>query len=187
MLQTYVGQYQLDLDGAQGYIVWLCVSGLILHGAFQTKFLGILYHKLSTFMLIRRSAGCFKCDFWIIGILGNYFIMVGRHVMVLWWGHSPWFLCYHLDFLLDIFMRDRSYQGLKDATSFGLICDKSTEIWGSEYWKNFQFSILADSAIFAFLLSSCSEWHHAHAQRLCFQKTPCGPGSKISNISSQIT
>ena len=52
--------------------------------AFQTKFLGILYHKLSTFMLIRRSAGCFKCDFQIFGILGNYFIMVGHHVMVLW-------------------------------------------------------------------------------------------------------
>ena len=48
---------------AQGYIVGLCVSGLILHRAFLTKFLGILYHKLSTFMLIRRSAGCFKCDF----------------------------------------------------------------------------------------------------------------------------
>ena len=57
-----------------------CISGLILHGAFQTKFLGILYHKLSTIMLIRRSAGCFKCEF---GILGNYFIMVGRHIMVL--------------------------------------------------------------------------------------------------------
>ena len=28
-----------------------CISGLILHGAFQTKFLGILYHKLSTFIL----------------------------------------------------------------------------------------------------------------------------------------
>ena len=38
----------------------LHVSGLILHGNFQTKFLGILYHKLSTFMLIRRSAACFK-------------------------------------------------------------------------------------------------------------------------------
>ena len=53
----------------------LHVSGLILHGAFQTKFLGILYHKLSTFMVIRRSAGCFKCDFRIFEILGNYFIM----------------------------------------------------------------------------------------------------------------
>ena len=82
MLWTYVGQYQLDLDGAQGYIVGLCVSGLILHGAFQTKFLGILYHILSTFMLIRRSAGCFKCDFQIFGILGNYFIMVGHGIMV---------------------------------------------------------------------------------------------------------
>ena len=103
-------------------------------------------------MLIRRSAGCFKCDFRIFGILGNYFIMVGRHVMVLWWGYSPWFLCYQLDFLLDIFMRDRSDQGLKDATSFGLICGKSAEIRGLEYWKNCQFSIVADSAIFGFLL-----------------------------------
>ena len=64
--------------------------------------------------------------------------------------------CYQLDFLLDIFMRDRSYQELKDATSFGLICGKSAEIQGSEYWKNCQFSILANSVIFAFLLPSCS-------------------------------
>ena len=40
-----------------------CISGLILHGAFQTKFLGILYHKLSTFMVIRRGTGSFKCYF----------------------------------------------------------------------------------------------------------------------------
>ena len=58
LLQTYFGQYQLDLDGAHG-----CISGLILHGAFQTKFLGILYHKLSTFMVIRRGAGSFECHF----------------------------------------------------------------------------------------------------------------------------
>ena len=38
-------------------------------------------------------------------------------------------------------MRDRSYQWLKDDTSFGLISDKSTEIRGLEYWKNCQFSI----------------------------------------------
>ena len=48
-----------------------CISGLILHGAFQTKFLGILYHKLSTFMLIRRGAGSFKCHFQIFEILEN--------------------------------------------------------------------------------------------------------------------
>ena len=47
-------------------------SGLILHGTFQTKFLGILYHKLSTFMVIRRGAGSFKCHFQIFEILGNY-------------------------------------------------------------------------------------------------------------------
>ena len=151
MLWTYFGQYQVDLDGAQGYIVGLCVSRLILHGAFQTKFLGILYHKLSTFMVIRRSAGCFRCDFRIFEILGKLFNHDHGAIMALWWRHSPWFLCYQWDFLLDIFTEEGSYQGLKDATLFGLISDKSAEIRGSEYWKNCQFSILADSAIFAFL------------------------------------
>ena len=40
-------------------------------------------------------------------------------------------------------MRDRSYQWLKDATSFGLISDKSAEILGSKYLNICQFSILA--------------------------------------------
>ena len=69
----------------------LHVSGLILHGALQTKFLGILYHKLSTFMVIRRSAGCFKCDFQIFEILGNYFIIT----MVPLWHYGE---DIHLDF-----------------------------------------------------------------------------------------
>ena len=67
LLQTYFSQYQLDLDGAHG-----CISGLILHGAFQTKFLGILYHQLSTFMLIRRGTGSFKYHFQIFEILENF-------------------------------------------------------------------------------------------------------------------
>ena len=62
LLWTYFGQYQLDLDGHNAHG---CISGLILHGAVQTQFLGILYHKLSTFMLIRRGAGSFKCYYWI--------------------------------------------------------------------------------------------------------------------------
>ena len=53
--------------------VLLHVSGLILHGAFQTKFLGILYDKLSTFMVIRRGAGSFKCYFRIFEILENFY------------------------------------------------------------------------------------------------------------------
>ena len=130
-----------------------CISELILHGAFQTKFLGILYHKLSTFMVIRRSTGCFKCDFQIFEILGNYFIMT---MAPLWhYGEDI-----HLDFSVIswswrfiFFMTDRSYQWLKDATSFGLISDKSAEIRGSEYWKNCQFSILAEIGHF---LPSCS-------------------------------
>ena len=50
-------------------------SGLILHGAFQTKFLGILYHKLSTFMVIRRGTGSLKCHFQIFVYLEIFFIM----------------------------------------------------------------------------------------------------------------
>ena len=70
--------------------------------------------------------------------------MVGCHVMVLWSGHAPQFLCYQLDFLLDFFTEERPYQGLKDATLFGLLSDKSTEILGLEYSNFHQFSILAD-------------------------------------------
>ena len=40
-------------------------------------------------------------------------------------------------------MRDRFYQWLKDATSFGLISDKSAEIRESKYSNIGQFSILA--------------------------------------------
>ena len=61
-----------------------CISGLILHGAFQTKFLGILYHKLSTFMVIRRGAGSFKCHFRIFVYLENFFIMTRASL----WHHG---------------------------------------------------------------------------------------------------
>ena len=57
-------------------------SGLILHGAFQIKFLGILYHKLSTFMLIRRGTGSFKCYFQIFEILENFLSWLGT---ILWY------------------------------------------------------------------------------------------------------
>ena len=78
----------------------LHVSGLILHEAFKTKFLGILYHKLSTFMVIRRSTGSFKCHFRIFEILDNFFIMVGHHVMMSKNTSFGQYLCYQLDFLL---------------------------------------------------------------------------------------
>ena len=83
------------------------------------------------------------------------------------YGHFSlgWVLYYgediHLDFsvinwsLEPLFMIDRSYQWLKDATSFGLISDKSAEIPGSEYWKKLPI-LHTKSAIFAFLLPSCS-------------------------------
>ena len=125
-----------------------CISGLILHGAFQTKFLGILYHKLSTFMVIRRGTGSFKCYFRIFEILGNYSSWLGA---ILWYYGED----IHLDFSVNnwswgfiFFMRDRSYQWLKDATLFDLISDEIAEIQGLKYWKNYQFSILAGSAIF---------------------------------------
>ena len=121
----------------------LQVSGLILHGAFQTKFLGNLYHKLSIFMLIRRGTGSFKCYFRIFGNLGNFFIMVW---VPLWWeltGVSPIFLCYQLEFYQIILTGERSYQWLKDATLFALLSDKSTERFKSKYSNICQFSILA--------------------------------------------
>ena len=60
--------------GAYMVHVPLHVSGLILHETSITKFLGILYYKLSIFMLI-RSGGCLKWNFQIFGNLGNFFIM----------------------------------------------------------------------------------------------------------------
>ena len=53
------------------------------------------------------------------------------------------YLCYHLDFLLDFFTEDRSYQYLQDATSISFLSDKSTEILGSKYLIIWKFSILA--------------------------------------------
>ena len=79
-------------------------------------------------------------------------------IMALWWRHSPWFLCYQWDFLLDIFTEEGSYQGLKDTTLFGLISDKSAEIRGSEYLKICQFSILnRPFSLFFFLCSYANE------------------------------
>ena len=51
------------------------------------------------------------------------------------------------------FIRDRSYQGLKDATSFGLISDKSAE---KLEWKNSNFghfSIMALGTILSWYYS----------------------------------
>ena len=43
------------------------------------------------------------------------------------------YLCYQLDFLLDFFTEDKSYQYLQDATSISFLSDKSAEILGSKY------------------------------------------------------
>ena len=53
--------------------------------------------------------------------------MVGRHVMVSNNTSFGQYLCYQLDFFLDYFTEGRSYQWLKDATSFGLLSDKNAE------------------------------------------------------------
>ena len=37
------------------------------------------------------------------------------------------YLCYQLNFLLDIFTEDKSYQYLHDATLFALLSDKSAK------------------------------------------------------------
>ena len=61
-----------------------CISGLILLGSFSNEFKQGLGDYYGCFMLIRRGTGSFKCYFRIFGILGNYFIMVGHNIMVLW-------------------------------------------------------------------------------------------------------
>ena len=37
------------------------------------------------------------------------------------------YLCYQLDFLLDFFTEDKSYQYLQDANSFALLSDRITK------------------------------------------------------------
>ena len=53
------------------------------------------------------------------------------------------YLCYHLDFLLDFFTEDKSYQYLQDATLIALLSDKSTKILGLKYLIIWKFSIHA--------------------------------------------
>ena len=156
-------------------------SGLILHGAFQTKFLGILYHKLSTFMVIRRGAGSFKCYFWIFEILGNNSSWLGA---ILWHYVEDMYLNFSVinwSWGAHFFMRDRSYQWLKDATLFGMISDKSAEIWGSKYLNIGQFSILA-MADMKLLLHVCMQisWVTSLPVGKCGRQY--GECSNISNI-----
>ena len=116
-------------------------------------------HKLSTIMLIRRSIWCFKGHFWIFGILGNYFIMARVPLWHVWWGISHRFLCYQLESYQILLTGERSYQGLKDATSFGLLSDKSAEKLEGENSNNCQFSILAAwlTQSFLFMIIFCMQ------------------------------
>ena len=136
---------------------------------YQTKFLGILCHKLSTIMLIRRSTGCFKGHFLIFEILGNYFIMARVPLWHVWWGLSHRFLCYQLKSYQILLTADRSYQGLKDATLFGLISDKSAEKSEGKNINICQFSILATWLTWSFMfICKLAEWHHFCL--ICIQK-----------------
>ena len=51
------------------------------------------------------------------------------------------YLCYHLDFLLDFFTEDKSYQYLQGATLIALLSDKSAKIFGLKYLIIWKFSI----------------------------------------------
>ena len=118
-----------------------CISGLILHGVFQTKFLGILYHQLSTFTVIRRGAGSFKCHFWIFEILENFLSWLGA---MLWWPIIQVLANISViiwSFSKIFFTEDKSYQYLQDATSFGLLCAKYTGILEGENSNFGHFSI----------------------------------------------
>ena len=83
-------------------------------------------------------------------------------------------------------MRDRSYQGLKDATSFGLICDKSAEILGWKHTNFCQFPIRPFLAFF-FLLLHVRSYANEAVTSLPVGKNQCGrhvwrSDSNISNI-----
>ena len=161
---------------------------------YQTKFLGILYHKLSTIMLIRRSTGYFKGHFWIFGILGNYFIMARAPLWHVWWGLSHRFLCYQLESYQILLTGERSYQGLKDAISFGLLSDKSAEKLEGENSNICQFSILATwqtqslCVCFRMQISQVmSLLPHLHTKTLCRRWSQNMENWEYLNISSQIT
>ena len=57
-------------------------------------------------------------------------MILDRVGTILWYYGEDMLLdfCYQLELGAHFFMRDRSYQWLKDATSFGLISGKSAEI-----------------------------------------------------------
>ena len=73
------------------------------------------------------------------------------------------------------------------STSFGLISDKSAEIRGSEYWKNCQFSILAEIGHFHMLRMQISQvTSHACAKALFSEKVLCREGGMETVPNYQI-
>ena len=70
---------------------------------------------------------------------------------ILWWGLSPRFLCYQLESYQILLTGERSYQGLKDSTSFGLLSHRSAEKLEGGNSKNCQFSIPIWSFVFVFV------------------------------------
>ena len=67
-----------------------CISGLILLGSFSNQFKQGLGDYYGCFMLIRRGAQSFKCDFLIFEILENFLSWLGA---ILWYYGEG----FHLD------------------------------------------------------------------------------------------
>ena len=137
------------------------------------------------------STGCFKGHFWIFGILGNYFIMARVPLRHVWWGLSHRFFCYHLESYQILLTGKRSYQGLKDATSFGLISDKSAEKSEGENSNICQFSLLATWPTRSFVfICELAKWCHFHLiciWKLCVCQVASMENWKNSNILTLIS
>ena len=86
------------------------------------------------------------------------------------------YLCYQLEFLLDLFTEERSYQGLKDATSISFLSDKSAEILGSKYLKIWKFSILPQYGVFQLEVMSQPHLHMSEHEG----EAPCGQYGELA-------
>ena len=159
MLQTHFGQYQLNLDVAHGYIHGPCTTACILANTawnLPKKLLGILYHKLSIIMLIRRGAGCFKAYFRIFVNLEKFFIITRAPYMVTTDRIPPRFLCNYLEFLkpftLEIGLISSYKMPPHLLSNLVRVLSNSSlnikKIANSPYWPTWSFHM------------QMSSWHH---------------------------
>ena len=75
------------------------------------------------------------------------------------------------NFFVIFFTEEGSYQGLKDATSFGLLSDKSAEILGLKYSN---FHRILHTGRFGHFQPSWAWLKSAESNVTSGQKTPCG-------------